>query len=210
MFDLSSVIQNFSYPGLFILPILGSLGLPVPEEAILILCGVMISKKVVEPVPAFLVVYSGVLISDFIIFSLGKKYGRMLATHKKLHWLLPPEKLAAIEAKFKKFGPYIILFGRHLIGFRTQIFLVSGIMGIHPGTFIMTDAIAAAITVSIMLAAGYTGVGLIRYLDIKNIPLPYIAIILFIVLFIVHSLYRHFRRMQNRNSRRLLAEGIDG
>ncbi len=209
MIDLISIVQRSPYPGLFILPILGSLGLPVPEEAILILCGAMISKKVVEPVPAFLVVYSGVLLSDFIIFYLGKKYGRMLATHKKLHRLLPPEKLAAIEARFKKFGPYLILFGRHLIGFRSQIFLVSGIMGMHPGTFILTDAIAAAITVSIMLAAGYTGVGLIRYLDIKNIPLPYTAIILFIVLLILYVLYRHFRRTQNRNERRLLAEGID-
>ncbi|MCL5978791.1 MAG: DedA family protein [Nitrospirae bacterium] len=210
MFALSSVIQNFPYPGLFILPILGSLGLPVPEEAILILCGVMISKKVVEPVPAFLMVYSGVLLSDFIIFSFGKKYGRMLATHKKLHRLLPPEKLAAIEAKFKKFGPYLILFGRHLIGFRAQLFLVSGIMGIHPRTFILMDAVAAAITVSIMLAAGYTGVDLISYLDIKNIPLPYIAIILFVTLLVIYALYRHFRRTQNRNARKLLAEGVDG
>lgn len=204
------IIQYFPYQGLFILPILGSLGLPVPEEAILVLCGAMISKKVVEPVPAFLMVYSGVLLSDFIIFSFGKKYGRMLATHKKLHRLLPPEKLAAIEAKFKKFGPYLILFGRHLIGFRAQLFLVSGIMGIHPRTFILMDAVAAAITVSIMLAAGYTGVDLISYLDIKNIPLPYIAIILFVTLLVIYALYRHFRRTQNRNARKLLAEGVDG
>lgn len=209
MFDLSSVIQNFPYPGLFILPILGSLGLPVPEEAILILCGVMISKRVVEPVPAFLIVYSGVLLSDFIIFSFGKKYGRTIIMHKKFHRFLSPEKFAAIESKFKKFGPYLILFGRHLIGFRSQIFLVSGIMGIHPGTFILMDAVAAAVTVSMILAAGYIGVDMLGYLDIKNIPLPYIAIILFITLFVVYALYRHFRRTQNKNARKLLAEGID-
>jgi membrane protein DedA with SNARE-associated domain len=158
---MQDLIWQFPYPGLFGLPILGSLGLPIPEEAILALCGAMISKKVVEPVPAFLLVYSGVLISDLIIFAFGRKYGRSIITHKKFHRLLPPEKLAAIEAKFKKFGPYLILFGRQLIGFRAQMFLASGVMGIRTGTFIITDAIAAAITVSAILTAGYIGVNLL-------------------------------------------------
>lgn len=74
----------------------------------------------------------------------------------------------------------------------------------------MTDAVAAMITVSIMLAAGYTGGGLLGYLDIKSIPVMYIAIILFITLFVAYALYRHFQRTQNRNTRKLFAEGIDG
>lgn len=156
-----------SYPGLFILPILGSIGLPFPEEAILMLCGAMIFQKVVAPVPAFFAVYFGLLLSDFIIFSFGRKYGRQLVTHKRFHRLLAPEKFNAIEAKIKMSGLPLLLFGRQIIGFRTQLFLVSGIMGINPRTFILIDSVAAAITASIMITAGYIGVDIISYLDMN-------------------------------------------
>lgn len=168
MFDIHSMTHGVSYPGLFILPILGSIGLPFPEEAILILCGAMISQKIVEPIPAFFAVYFGLLLSDFIIFSFGRKFGRKLVMHKKFHRLLTPEKFNAIEAKIKMSGLPLLLFGRQIIGFRTQLFLVSGIMGINPRTFILIDSVAAALTASIMISAGYIGIDIISYIDMSN------------------------------------------
>jgi membrane protein DedA with SNARE-associated domain len=187
------IIQYFSYPGLFILPILGSLGLPVPEEAILILCGVLISESLIKPVPAVIAVYSGVIISDFIIFSIGRRYGRALVTHKRFQKILSPEKLTIVEDKFNKFGPCLIFFGRHLIGLRSQLFLISGIMGMPPNKFIMTDAVAALITVTVMVTAGYTGFNMISYVHLININTGYVISALLIALILIYAGYRYIR-----------------
>ena len=152
-----SYVEHFPYPGIFALFVLGSVGLPVPEDAVLVLCGFLISRNVMAPLPAAMVAYAGVLASDFLIFSLGRKYGRRIVTHKKLHRILPPEKFASLEGKFRKYGALLILFGRHLWGFRSQLFLTAGVMGISPRRFLAADALAALITVPFMMIVGYKG-----------------------------------------------------
>jgi membrane protein DedA with SNARE-associated domain len=56
--DISSIAGHFPYLGLFVILILGGIGLPFPEGVTLILCGLLISTKVIKPVYALVVVYS--------------------------------------------------------------------------------------------------------------------------------------------------------
>ncbi|MDI6727600.1 MAG: hypothetical protein QMD44_01570, partial [Thermodesulfovibrionales bacterium] len=76
--NISTLVEHFPYIGLFLLLILGGIGFPFPEDTTLILCGFLISTHVVKPVPALLVVYAGLLITDFSLYFVGKKYGRMV------------------------------------------------------------------------------------------------------------------------------------
>jgi len=46
MLEATSLIQHFPYLGLFILLILGTLGLPFPEDGILILGGFLIAHSI--------------------------------------------------------------------------------------------------------------------------------------------------------------------
>src|ERR1700690_3050693 len=76
--DFSTITGHFPYLGLFTLLILGGIGFPIPEAGTLILCGLLISRKVIEPVYGLVIVYSGVLIGDYVFYSIGRKYGRMI------------------------------------------------------------------------------------------------------------------------------------
>jgi len=89
--------------------ILGGLGIPFPEDATFILCGFLIQCNMIKTIPALLVIYIGVLISDFIIYLFGRKYGRMVVCHRWFQKLLPPERLAMLENKYKKKGIFLIL-----------------------------------------------------------------------------------------------------
>lgn len=138
--------------------ILGGVGVPIfPEDATFILCGFLIQATTVKPIPALLVVYIGVLIADFILYSFGRKYGRMVVCHRWFHRFLSPEKLTELEDKFKKKGIFLILFGRHFIGLRVQIFIVSGIMRMNPLKFLLIDAITVTLTIALWVAIGYAG-----------------------------------------------------
>ncbi|MBT9537288.1 MAG: DedA family protein [Nitrospirae bacterium] len=157
MSNISTLVEHFQYFGLFILLILGGIGFPFPEDATLILCGFLISHDVVKPIPALLVVYSGLLIADLSLYFVGKKYGRQIVIHKRFHKIISPERLSMLEDKFNKKGILIILMGRHLIGLRAQIFLVAGIMRMSALKFLMADAVSSILTIVLMVGAGYMG-----------------------------------------------------
>ncbi|MDD5433846.1 MAG: DedA family protein [Nitrospira sp.] len=152
-----NLVTHFPYMGLFILLILGGFGLPLPEDTTLILCGFLISQGIIKPVPALLVVYTGILLGDLTLYTIGRKYGRKIVTHKKFHGILSPEKFSVYEERFKKRGILFILFGRHLIGLRTKIFLVAGIVHMSVFKFVITDAVSSLLTITVMVIIGYTG-----------------------------------------------------
>ena len=155
--EISALIQQFPYLGLFALLILGGIGFPFPEDATLILSGFLIVEGVVRPFPALFVVYAGVLITDTGLYFVGKKYGRMIVTHKRFQKILSPQRLSLLEEKFSKRGILVVLFGRHIVGLRVQILLAAGVMRMSFLKFLMTDAISSSFTVAFMVGAGYMG-----------------------------------------------------
>lgn len=157
MENISPLTQHFPYLGIFLLLILGGIGLPFPEDATLILCGFLIAQDVLQPLRALILVYAGLLIADTIIYALGKKYGRLIVTHHWFHRFLSPQRLEALETQFNRRGIFFILFGRHVVGLRGQIFLVAGVMRMRYLKFILADAISALGTIAIMVGIGYTG-----------------------------------------------------
>jgi membrane protein DedA with SNARE-associated domain len=180
--ELFTLVERFPNSALFILPILGSIGLPVPEDAILFLCGILISKKSVLPLPGLMSVYAGILLSDFLIYSFGQKYGRRIVTHKIFRKILPPEKLVLLERGFIRSGPLIILLGRQFFWLRAKVFLVAGIMKMPVKKFLCIDAIAALFTTGIIVTLGYTGGTFLSYLNRIS---PQIGQISGIVVFVI-------------------------
>lgn len=204
--DATLVVQQFPYAGIFLLLILGAIGLPVPEDATLLLCGVLISQGAVQLVPAFLVTYAGVLASDFIIFSIGRKYGRKLLTYRKFQRILSPAKLRGIENKFGRFGPLLILFGRQIPGFRAQLILVTGTMSFQPHTFLFIDSIAAALTVTFMVMAGYTGATWVSHIWGEIVKAGHIVLLFSLGAALVFLLFRRLAARQQTERFRCSSE----
>ncbi len=156
--------------------LLGGVGIPFfPEDATLILCGLLIQVDVIKPVQALIVVFAGIVIADYVIYTFGRKYGRMAITHRWFNRLLPPSKLFEIEKKFHRHGILIILFGRHLIGIRVQIILASGIMKMPRLKFILTDAFTSLFTIAAWVAVGYAGGHSLQDIGINMRNLVFIA-----------------------------------
>ncbi len=189
----SAIIEHFPYIGLFILLVLGGIGFPFPEDATLILCGFLISTNVVEPFPALIVVYSGLLIVDFFLYSVGKKYGRKIVTHKRFHKVISPERLSKLEDKFDKRGILLILVGRHLVGLRAQLMIVSGVMRMPPLKFLIADAISSLLTIALWGGIGYIGGNSLEIIKKDITRVEHLAILLITLLLTIFLFYRRFK-----------------
>lgn len=202
MSEALNLVAQFPYMGLFILLILGGFGLPFPEDATLILCGFLISQGIIKPVPALLIVYTGILLSDLTLYTIGRKYGRRIVTHKKFHGILSPEKFSVYEERFKKRGILFILFGRHLIGLRTKIFLVAGIVHLPVLKFVITDAVSSMLTIAVMVIIGYTGGNSLQIIlkDMRRVEhlILFAVLTIFAIGFIIFLILRYRNSKQNK------------
>jgi membrane protein DedA with SNARE-associated domain len=196
--DISALIEQFPYIGLFVLLILGGIGLPFPEDATLILCGFLVSHDVVKLIPALTVVYPGLLLADYFLYYVGKKYGRMIVTNKRFHRIISPERLLSIEEQFNKRGPLVILFGRHLWGLRAQLFIVSGVMRMPALKFILLDAFTSIFTMALMIGAGYVGGNSLQILRKNILRIEHAAIFLAIVFLFGYLIFRYIKPGWNR------------
>lgn len=201
MSHISGLVEHFPYIGLFLLLVLGGVGFPLPEDTTLILCGFLISTEVVNPVYALFVVYSGILITDFGLYSVGKKYGRKIVTHRRFHKIISTERLLMLQDKFRRKGILFILVGRHIAGLRAQIFLTAGVMRMPAVKFLVADAVSSLFTIAIMVGAGYAGGHSLQVIKRDITRIEHIGIFLAVILLAVYMIFRYVRSGRNEPGR---------
>lgn len=201
MSQISGLVEHFPYIGLFLLLVLGGVGFPLPEDTTLILCGFLISTEVVNPVYALFVVYSGILITDFALYYVGKKYGRKIVTHRRFHKIISTERLLMLQDKFRRKGILFILVGRHIAGLRAQIFLTAGVMRMPAVKFLVADAVSSLFTIAIMVGAGYAGGHSLQVIKRDITRIEHIGIFLAVILLAVYLIFRYVRSRRNEPGR---------
>jgi len=72
-----------------------------------------------------------------------------LVQYKTFRRLISPEKLLKLEEKFRRREALVVLFGGHILGVRTQIFLVAGVARMSVTKFLRVDAATAFLTVAL-------------------------------------------------------------
>jgi len=148
-------ISEFTYIGIFTFLMLTVFGFPFPEDAVLLVGGVVVSKGITHPFPTLAIALFGVIAGDMILYYIGRRYGRRLVSHRRLGRVLTKKRLRRARRWFKRWGNPLVFFGRHLVGVRAQIFLCSGVFKLHPGRVLAYDAASAAIGVPLMIGLGY-------------------------------------------------------
>lgn len=194
MLEDTLIIQQLPNLGLFILMILGTLGLPFPEDAILILAGFLVANETIRPIPAFLAVYSGLLVTDFLLYSFGKSYGRRLVDHRRFQKIISPGRLLKVEEKLKKWGALAVFFGRHLFGVRAQIFLAAGAIKMPYKKFLLADGTSALLSMALWGGLGFVGGNSIELLRRDIITIEQILTVVLAAMAGSVLLFRYFKK----------------
>ena len=150
------------------------------------MCGLLISTNVIRPIYTLVIAYSGVLIGDFLFYSFGRKYGRMIITHRMFRRILSPKRLKMLADKFNKWGILFIFIGGRLIG---EIFLVAGILKMPRWKFIVIDTLSSLFTVVIWIGLGYMGGHTLQIIREDIVRIEHI-LIYFLIVIAISLLFR--------------------
>ena len=198
MDQATSLIQPSPYVGIFLLLILGTLGLPFPEDTTLMLSGFLMVQDTIQSLPALLTIYPTLLLTDFLLYWIGKRYGRRVVEHKIFHRIISLNRLLKLEGKFRIWGIWVVFFGRPLLGVRAQIFLVAGVMRMPARKFLLADALSALITMAIMIGIGYFGGSQIQLLKEDLARMNRMIMFSVVLIFMGWFLSRYIRRKKMR------------
>jgi membrane protein DedA with SNARE-associated domain len=141
--------------GLLTLLVLCGLGLPIPEDIILLTTGVLVRESGGSWLLASLVMYAGVLAGDSLAFLMGRHLGKRLLASRWALRFIPPCKQQRIQALFRRYGSTVYFVARFLPGLRAAIFCSAGAMKAKYLRFVFFDGLAALVSVPLFVWLGY-------------------------------------------------------
>ena len=109
--------------------------LPIPGDAVLTYLGYAVSRGSIGYWSAFVILLLAVMGGSSILFYLSQRYGQSLVLRFGHLIHVSDAKLLYVEHKFKKYGSWVIVIGRHIPGLRIPITVFSGISGVSFRTF---------------------------------------------------------------------------
>jgi membrane protein DedA with SNARE-associated domain len=149
------LIGQLGYLGITLILILGGLGLPIPEEAPIILAAVLSRNGQMRVPLALASCLAGVLLGDLVVYFLGFVYGEKVLSLRLTRRLLTRQREAQIKGYFQRHGFKILVSGRFVPGFRTAAYLTAGILKLPPLKLLVTDVVAASLSTLLMFGLGY-------------------------------------------------------
>lgn len=189
------------YTAIAVLMTMGSFGLPISEEIVIISAGLMAyigsHPELYPPVKesadfmtihtTALVCFLSVFLSDFLVFNVGRLLGNSMK-NKYIDRLIPPQKMEKISKWVHRYGYLYPAVFRFLPGLRFPGHLSSGFFKIPFSQFILVDGLAALLTVPTqVIVIGIFGKSIIEHLKIFISALAFLMAV-FIILFILRKI----------------------
>jgi membrane protein DedA with SNARE-associated domain len=174
--------------------------LPVPGDVVIAYIGYQVSKGVLSYAAAFLLLLLAILVGSSILYALSSRYGQRIVLQFGKYLHVDAQKLLTVEEKFKRYGPWVIILGRHIPGFRIPITIFAGMSGIRYRTFLLSTFISVIFWIAIYLAIG-------KSLGAKTLSLLhahygyYLFVLVPIVIFLLYVLYARWYKPKRRKEK---------
>jgi membrane protein DedA with SNARE-associated domain len=206
--DINQLITDWGTAGIFLVVILGNIGLPVPEETVLAVAGYLVWSGRLQLLPVLIVSIVSAVAGDNFGYWLGRRYGRA-AVERYARWLLTPARLVVAESFISRYGALAVCIARFVGGFRFLAGPLAGAVGLPFRSFLRGNLLGAVLFVPYAVGIGYAiGYGLGPYMarvqhalgGIGYVMMP-LAIIVVVVLFTWRAIIRIVRLGVMRASR---------
>jgi membrane protein DedA with SNARE-associated domain len=200
------------YAALVGMMFMSAIGLPLPEEVTLVSIGVLAfmganpqhfpppfeGAPVVNVHTAAIVAVFAVFGSDFLIYMVGKIWGRRVLNTAFMKRIISPEMMNRVEAWTKKYGAYACGIFRFTPGIRFPGHLACGMMHFPIWKFALIDGIAVMVSVptQIYLLAIYGEPIIKRLHQFKMVLFGVIGIVL--IAFLAKKIKSHFIKEESK------------
>jgi len=152
---LQEFVDSFTYLGIFAVLLLGSLGVPIPEEMPIIAAAVLSHEGLVRSWLALPVCVLGVLSGDMVLYWVGRHWGEQVLNWRLVRLVLSPTREQWLKAAYRRHALKTVVTARHVMGLRAAAFLTAGSARVPFWKFVVADVGAALVSVPLMFGLAY-------------------------------------------------------
>lgn len=150
------VDHHLGYLGITLFLALCGCGIPIPEEAPLVIAGVLSSQDVLQPWLAFASCLAGAVLGDSIMYAIGRHFGHgWLTKHPFIERFIDAEKEEKFEHAVRAHGFKVLLLTRFLVGVRGPVYYAAGAAKVPYLRFLVWDLISATLVVGVVFGLAY-------------------------------------------------------
>ena len=148
-------VARYGYAGIFLALVLGIVGLPIPDETLLVFCGYLVSQGRLHPVGAFLAALAGSWSGISGSYAIGRYLG-LGVVHRYGRFLhVDDQKLEKVHQWYHRTGHWSLFVGYYIAGVRHFSAIVAGTSRLDYKTFITYAWTGGALWVALFLSLGY-------------------------------------------------------
>lgn len=155
MSNIAAYLLEYGILAIVLLLALGIIGLPIPDESIIIIAGILVAKGKLPFIPTLLAIYLGALLGITVSYILGYTLGYYLIERFGYLIRITPEKIELAKRWFKEVGKWVLFFGYFIIGIRHLSGFVAGLMKLSYMQFALFAYTGMLLWSSIIFSIGY-------------------------------------------------------
>lgn len=192
-------LLSYGSIAIFFLLVLGIIALPVPEDTLMILTGILIANGSLEPKETLIAAYAGSMCGITTSYFIGRTAG-MYFVNRFGPWMgLTPAKVEIAHGWFQKFGKWTLVVGYFIAGVRHFTGFFAGMSYLDFKQFALFAYTGAFIWVSTFVSLGYFfGHYVFELVEDISFGPDLIMTVALVILFVVLSMYFH-RHLNKEN-----------
>jgi membrane protein DedA with SNARE-associated domain len=148
-------VTHYGYGGIFVLLLLGIVGLPVPDETLLTFAGYCVYKNHLLAIPTYAIAALGSMCGITISYILGRSIGLFVIHHYGRFLHITPAQMDRVHAWFDRFGTWTLVIGYFIPGVRHLTAVVAGTSNLRPLLFAVFAYSGALIWSATFITLGY-------------------------------------------------------
>jgi len=148
-------VTQYGYVAIFALLMLGIVGLPIPDETMMVFAGYLVSQGHLHPVTTVAVAFMGSVCGISCSYLIGRTMG-LGFIHKWGRYIhVTEERLAKVHRWFDKIGHWALFVGYYIAGVRHFTAIVAGTTRLEFRSFALYAYSGALVWVCTFLGLGY-------------------------------------------------------
>jgi membrane-associated protein len=155
--SIGALLKSYGYLGGFALIYIEESGIPlfIPGDVFLLYVGSRLPHDAPIIFAAWLGFVLAVTLGSTNLYLLSRRFGRRLIEHRLARFLhITPDRVESADRWFRRYGPWALIFGRHIPGFRVPLTVVAGLLELPYPVFAASVAVSSAVWAGVFLILG--------------------------------------------------------
>jgi membrane protein DedA with SNARE-associated domain len=153
--ELTDLLATWGYLGIFAFVFVGNLGVPVPEETVLIAAGFLAGRALLNVETVYVVAVASAVTGDCCGFLIGRTGGQALLERLALRFQFLRRRLDRLRLFFDQHGSKAVFMARFVTGARFMAGPIAGSAGMPFVRFLGWNVAGAIVWCALMVTIGY-------------------------------------------------------